>query len=221
MKRTKITSIGIASMLVLALSLGLAACGNSGATSASSTESGSTEAAKGEETSAASTDETSAATTEETTSDETAATSSEDTTSVVSAPEVEDTAGDANTTEATATDSLLNHEGSWSGTSDDGWDIYYEEDAGNRIWELVVVPNDPSKSEYAIFVVGGATKTDDGITITDIETAEVVSLTFVSESDSELVVKVGDTQATLTPCTVEDIIAGEDAFYDIWATAEY
>lgn len=212
MKHTKIASVGIAGMLVAALSLGLIACGNSGATNASSNEKGSAEVSTS--------DETSQTGSETATSDETSQTDPENTADDTGAPEADDTDVDTGTTEATNTDSLFNHEGSWSGTSDDGWAIYYEEDSANGIWELVVVPGDPSKSEYAILVVGGATKTADGISITDIETGEVVSLTFVSESASELVVKVGDTQATLTPCAVEDLIAGEDAVYDIWAAAE-
>lgn len=193
MTHTKIASIGMTG--ILALSLGLAACGNSGSTSTASTESTSTEDTKSTK------DSTS---TEETTPQS----------------DTEDTTGETSTTSETDAIPAFDHVGYWSGESSDGGSIYYNEDSGNGIWEVVVVPGDSSNVEGAILVNGVATKTDEGITITDINTDEVADVTFISESDTELVVKVGDAKATLTPCSPEDFLAGEDAVFAIQASAE-
>ncbi len=188
MTRTKIASIGMAG--ILALSLGLAACGNSGNTSTEET-------ATGTETSATSTEE-----------------------AAVSEPSATSTEGAASTTDTTDNIPAFNHAGYWSGQSSDGGAIYYYEDTGNGIWEVVVVPGDSSNVEGAILVNGDATKTDDGVSITDINTGNVANVTFVSESDTELVVKVGDAEATLTPCSLDDLLAGEDAVFAIQASAK-
>ena len=198
MKNTKIASICLAA----ALALSLVACGNGGDAATATTESTSAveatstdEATKAEDAASGETSEPSAE-----------ATATEDATSAEAAPTEEDN-----------TIYSLEHEGSWYGQSSDGGAIYYEEDSANGLlWEVIVVPGDTSNVQGAILVIGIATKTDDGISVKDINTDDVVDVAFLSESDSELVIKVGDVQATLTPCAPEDLIAGEDAVYDIW-----
>ena len=198
MKNVKIASVCLAA----ALALSLAACGTSGDAGTASTESASA-------VEATSTDEATSA--EDATSSESSEPSAE-------ATGTEDaTSAEAAADEADNTIYSLDHEGSWYGQSSDGGAIYYEESSANGLlWEVIVVPGDPSNVQGAILIIGIATKSDDGISVKDINTDEVVDVTFLSESDSELTIKVGDVQATLTPCAPEDLIAGEDAVYDIW-----
>ena len=198
MKNVKIASVCLAA----ALALSLVACGTSGDAGTASTESASAvEATSADEATSAED-----ATSSETSEPSAEATGTEDATSAEAAAD-----------EADNTIYSLEHEGCWYGQSSDGGAIYYKEDSLNGfLWEVVVVPGDSSNVEAAIVVCGIATKTDDGISIADLNTDDVVDVTFLSESDSELVVKVGDVQATLTPCTIDDLMAGEDAVYDIW-----
>ena len=199
--RTSIASIGMAGML--ALSLSLAACGGSTASSASSTSAADTS-------STASTASTAEATSVDSTANAT------DTTSTAS---IADTTSASSAVGAPAT---FDHPGFWTGPSSAGGTVYYEEDAGNGIFGILVLPENEADAANAFYVIGGATKTDDGIAITDIldtTTNRVVNVSFLNASDSELSIRVEGVEATLSPISVDEYIAGEDAYMKMTGTS--
>ena len=188
--RTSIASIGMAGML--ALSLSLAACGGGSATSSAS--------------SASTADTSSAASTA----------SATDTTSTAS---IADTTSASSAVGAPAT---FDHPGFWTGPSSAGGTVYYEEDAGNGIFGILVLPENEADAANAFYVIGGATKTDDGIAITDIldtTTNRIVNVSFLNASDSELSIRVEGIEATLSPISVDEYIAGEDAYMKMTGTS--
>lgn len=196
--RTSIASIGMAGML--ALSLSLAACGGSTASSASSTSAA----------------DTSSAASTASTADTSSTTSTTDTTSTAS---IADTTSASSTVGAPAT---FDHPGFWTGPSSAGGTVYYEEDAGNGIFGILVLPENEADAANAFYVIGGATKTDDGIAITDIldtTTNRVVNVSFLNASDSELSIRVEGVEATLSPISVDEYIAGEDAYMKMTGTS--
>ena len=197
--RTSIASIGMAGML--ALSLSLAACGGGSATSSASS------------TSAA---DTSSAASTASTADTSSTTSTTDTTSTAS---IADTTSASSAVGAPAT---FDHPGIWTGPSSAGGTVYYEEDAGNGIFGILVLPENEADAANAFYVIGGATKTDDGIAITDIldtTTNRVVNVSFLNASDSELSIRVEGIEATLSPISVDEYIAGEDAYMKMTGTS--
>ena len=196
--RTSIASIGMAGML--ALSLSLAACGGSTASSASSTSAA----------------DTSSAASTASTADTSSTTSTTDTTSTAS---IADTTSASSTVGAPAT---FDHPGFWTGPSSAGGTVYYEEDAGNGIFGILVLPENEADATNAFYVIGGATKTGDGIAITDIldtTTNRVVNVSFLNASDSELSIRVEGVEATLSPISVDEYIAGEDAYMKMTGTS--